>query len=359
MDEPTELLVLLNRLWDAPLPPRKISPATQAAYEKDLRRLFTGGTAIAAKATAYRYRAALTWFLGQLRETTLSDFVQTGKLRHGRVAPEQLSMLRILVDLLDRFPPGSYEPPPLNAADQPVSDLADGVAHSKRDELALLPPDWRERLFDVTEDDEDRAALAILISTGLRPSEFERGVRVQRACDENALIFHINGSKVTETNGQPIRRIGVLIQGDLIVRAIEDYLCVFGAGDDAEIDFGADRLRRLVQRAADEALPVGAPRPTPLSFRHQLAADLKADGLASEVIAAFLGHRSVRTQGHYGRRRDGIAGNRGVANVWAVNPVRARTRSHIVLKNITGALVDAPKVPPGAQSAPQSHPAAA
>lgn len=336
MSPDEELDTLLKRLRSIPAPSRAPSLASQAAYQADAERLLDGRACIRTQSTAYRYRAALNWYMRQLGDSLAAEVDLTHRILQQPIPDGTLITLRTAVESLERFPCDADSFDHEAQEDAQTAAMASGRSCSKREMLEWLPDDWRECMLDTIDEDDEyaRLALAILIATGLRPSELERGVNVARVQDENALEFTIFGSKVTEENGQARRTIEVLIEGDSVMRTIEDVLCLHYSGEWDTTRCSKARLQHIVRKAAAQAFPDLIELPSPISFRHQLAADLKADGVSQTDIAAFLGHRSTSTQGKYGYKRDGKGGRQKIRKVWAINPVRARTRSHIVWSDL-------------------------
>lgn len=68
----------------------------------------------------------------------------------------------------------------------------------------------------------------------------------------------------------------------------------------------ADALRCAIKRIGHSVFP-GGPEITPMVFRSQKAADMKATFGAGSEVAAAMGHCSDRSQHRYGNVRHGVA----------------------------------------------------
>lgn len=165
-----------------------------------------------------------------------------------------------------------------------------------------------------------RPALALMWAAGLRPAEIEAGVDVVRTTHpvtgEAMIVITVPGKKVTRVNGQPRRRL--LVDADH--PAGQALMSVMG-----------DRQQMLIQRRASTikddmkalkgktGLPVSA-----YSFRHQFSSNAKASDMPPEMVAAALGHASVRTQGRYGLVGQAQKGGGAVLDAKGTRQVRDR-----------------------------------
>lgn len=305
--------------------------ATQRAYLADVMRLLDGSTAIRARRTSDRYRAAWVWYW----RDRLVTFLATSS-----DAPDTLAQIRQSITVLERTPCGSTDP---------AANLRSGrctlfrgtrtKSSPQRDGLTAvqMQNDWRARMIDAAEP-FFRPALLLLALCGLRPGELGKGVVLLLQGD--LLWLRIRGGKVTDKNGQPHRTLAFHVANPSVSQLTESLDLVDGAPAGYRID--RRRLQRAVARAAERGLADLAHRPSCLSFRHQFASDLKRAGFAPEMVGAALGHASARTQGMYGRALLGRGGDLPIV-IDAPRPVRlpsgrlpiavsdsSRSTSHIV-----------------------------
>lgn len=174
---------------------------------------------------------------------------------------------------------------------------------------------WRGLIFDrLTHLESPWLTLAAVGAlTGARPEEMN-GVTIERK--DGALVFVIQGAKVSDTKGQPWRRITVKDSGQefahLWALAEEKYTVSVPPVKDYP-----DAYSVALARAGARVFPKGTPRMSAYVYRHALASDLKADGFAPEQISATLGHAVSKTATYYGRA---IGGKTGVRQLVAEVP---------------------------------------
>ena len=125
----------------------------------------------------------------------------------------------------------------------------------------------------------------------------------------------IPGAKVTETNGQPRRRI--LIDGKS--KAGLHLAMALGAKDEVTL---SRKAKRIGNDFSDIKRRTGLAAVSAYSFRHQVSADMKAAGTDPQDIARVLGHASERTQGRYGKPGKGRAGGGIILDAIASREVR-------------------------------------
>jgi integrase len=212
---------------------------------------------------------------------------------------------------LDQYPPGGAGPSSWRAP-------AEGVRRTgKRRSLGRLPVDWREQIFHRCE--KYALAVAVLWITGARPAEFVTGIDVERQTD--GLLFRIWGAKTSSDRGQPWRAIVADLQSVpaawLCGRLGPDGTLFVQVGD-------ARQFCDAIRAASRRAWPGRQSVVSPYSFRHQIAADLKASGASREKIAAALGHVHTTSQGAYGLAHQ-ARGRSSTLHVRTARPVAAPT----------------------------------
>jgi integrase len=218
----------------------------------------------------------------------------------------------------------------LDCFDKPTDFPPKPSPRTKRDGLSSLPRDWRQRLWHrVPKRAVYRDAIAVLSVAGVRPIEVTNGVAVRLAEDGRTLIFRINGAKVTETKGQPIRVIR-----SACTRPEADHLRALCAKANGTVTIrpacSPERLCDSVSHYGAKTFPRHTYKVSPYSFRHQLAADLKTEEADREWIAAVLGHASTRTASGYGWKGRGRGHVQPSAGSGVVGVTVSR---HIVLAN--------------------------
>jgi integrase len=256
----------------------------------------------AAPNTRWHRRAAFRYW-ARAKLCDLWDIYSGRVPRFGTIAAEtyrrgRLAMLRdiekhldAIEEHLDCFQKKKVEFPP-----KPLS-------LSKRRGLSFLPKDWRQRLWSMVPLEAPyRDAIAVLSVVGARPVEVTAGIRVRLFKDGVTLIFRINGAKVTDTQGQPIRVIR-----SICTRPEADHLRNMCRKAKGTVLIRAvcspKRLGDSVSHYGSMAFPkkkIGDYSISPYSFRHQISADMKTEEIDRERIAAVLGHASTRTASKYG-----------------------------------------------------------
>lgn len=175
---------------------------------------------------------------------------------------------------------------------------------SKRQALAGLPSNWRTALCKRAADGRYIFPLIVLALTGCRPSELVKGIHLWRSRDEteakDLIHFSIQGVKVKSTQGQPRRTITyaaddphplVVVINKLLDTQEEPHVL-------AKID-SAVNLTVEIRRLANCLWPKHKQPVTAYCFRHQWAADIKANS-DEDAASRGLGHISAKTRRFYG-----------------------------------------------------------
>ena len=202
---------------------------------------------------------------------------------------------------------------------------------SKRQSLAGLPANWRIALCQRAMGGRYLFSLIVLALTGCRPSELVHGIDVWRGRDETTgkllIHFRIRGAKVKDSQGQPLRTISyatndphplVVVVNELLDTQPEPR--VF-----AQVR-SAVNLTVEIRRLARSLWPKHKQPITAYCFRHQFAADLKANG-DDEATSRGLGHISAETRRVYGTTGQASKGHRlRPLQIDAERPVKPRRR---------------------------------
>lgn len=261
--------------------------ATAERYKRIAVSMLAGGKHVSSVGGFSEARAALVYYAIANAKTIFAI----------PIASRSPEMSKALVDIgkfLTLFPPGG-------ASEKPYCGPRTTKAQRKQ-RIKQLPLNWRDRLFDIAKESfpADAAALAILELTGLRRAELALGVHV-RPCT-NGLMLCIQGVKVNETRGQPVRDITVSLAHPRA--AWLSGISSFYGGGGMTVQINKHRLNYVVTGTAREAFPelLDAQLPTPKTYRDQLSADLKKSCSPQEV-ATILGHLSENSQHAYAGSR--------------------------------------------------------
>lgn len=286
----------------------EISESTANSYRRAITRLHQGSPRVGCKATHYHLRAALGWY----HYDSIFRLCNELKVADSADQPRLASALSVELVTLAAFRNATSS----GAASELAYQGGRHVSRGKRRGLGTLPADWREQLLAKAAVDE-LPYLLVLILTGCRPSELALGIKAN--CRKQMLYLGIKGSKVTSSNGQPQRLLGIDLShlwGQQLANALAHWSVP------VTLQMKAGLLAALVKRVAGRVQFVGEQQDyviSPYSFRHQLAADLKRQGETPAWIAAVLGHRSERTQTAYGHWRQGCSGAGGLIQSVAVS----------------------------------------
>lgn len=308
--------------------PRNASPKTEVEYERQAQQLLQrtrhveGGLFYVVQSTTsvstFRRRLiALEHFLRtqqeQLARQLNAPVVQTAEILYIRLF-SQLKNLQTLQRLRKEGMTGQR-----------------AKRRSKRQALAGLPANWRFALCKRAASGKYLFPLIVLALTGCRPAELVSGVHLWRSKDEatgkTRIHFSIAGAKVKTAQGQPVRTITydakdphpfVAIVNDLLDAHPEPQVFV-------QIS-SAVNLTVEIRRLARSLWPKHKHPITAYCFRHQFAADMKANG-DDEATSRGLGHISAETRRLYGTAAQASKGERvRPLFVDAQRPVKARRR---------------------------------
>jgi hypothetical protein len=261
--------------------------ATAQRYRRVAAEMLSGRKHIGSAGGFSEARAALVHHAIATAKAIVDTPVETR-------TPEMLAALADAEKFLGLFPPGG-------GAGLVYSGKRTTKSERKK-RIRGLAPDWRTAVFAVAKDcfPIDAAAVAVLELTGLRRAELANGVRVQRCVE--GLQFCIQGAKVNQLRGQPIRTLVISLahpRAAWLASAL-DSTC----SDVATVLIDKHHLNYVITACAREAFPAlpDSLLPTPKTYRDQLSADLKKVCSALEV-ATVLGHLSERSQSAYAGSR--------------------------------------------------------
>lgn len=212
---------------------------------------------------------------------------------------------------------GLDEPPPVGEFRQAqVKGTTPKKKHHEGKALATnrlnkKRPMWRSELFGHLVDIESpwKIWAAIQSLTGCRPVEISKTyIRLEA---DGRIGFRIEGAKCDETKGQPMR-ILTLHEDCPEFDFLKDLLKEQGH----TLNFAFQKMGKALKdpvaayesalRRAGKTMFGKSAKFSAYCYRHALAADLKADGLARETLAGILGHAVTETASVYGRCSGGL-----------------------------------------------------
>ena len=224
----------------------------------------------------------------------------------------------------------------LPAAHPASPELVNKTKHSKRPLLNKLKKksNWQSEL--ITElPVQHKLSAAVLILTGCRPSELEKGVIVEAR--KNELLFTIAGSKITNVSGQKKRRLTFDPTQNKIAAELYEAVSLGTKAQRTKIDLGVGQrafyeahVRAAVRAFGDK---IGK-RLSPYIHRQAFSADLKADGYSREEIALALGHSTDRTQSFYGMAQQSSGNSRGLTKVQASRKIKSTRPAAAYFSNL-------------------------
>lgn len=147
---------------------------------------------------------------------------------------------------------------------------------------------------------------AIGALTGARPEEMQ-GIVIERK--DGFLVFTIQGAKVSNTAGQPWRKITVKSETMEFKHLWDLAEKPYTVQVPPVADY-PDAYSAALARAGASVFPAGTPRMSAYVYRHAIASDAKAEGFSREQISALLGHAVSKTADYYGRAIGGKTGVR-------------------------------------------------
>ncbi len=202
---------------------------------------------------------------------------------------------------------------------------------SKRQSLNGLPDNWRSQLIRAMSTKEDQLALMVMTLTGARPEELRLGIQLVIETDQ-CLTFRIQGAKVSEITGggQAWRELTVDARSALDDDLVYELMTYIQEHQITTIQIDPkNAFQKRLQRIRDQMTQYDPAwkKVSAYSFRHQFAADLKADNnIHFDDISTAMGHTSDRTKqcyGHSSQKR----GKGGVTQITAASPIKVHRKS--------------------------------
>lgn len=145
--------------------------------------------------------------------------------------------------------------------------------------------------------DRHSPRLAMLALFGMRPAEFQKGVRLLLVDDGCFLTAEINGAKVSDKRGQEARVLKVPVKGAAAEGLAAMVKAKGGKWNMETTNADYRSLNRALQTRASISC---------YTFRHQMGSDLKeavaTGAMQAEEAAQAMGHRSTVSLSYYGSR---------------------------------------------------------
>lgn len=296
---------------------KSASPKTRDQYRRIIKRrlLDNGGVpdlADVSRASWYPTRAALRAGLAETYRVAKREYDKAMRAGDVRLAAQCVQRATKALDGLEAVS-NATAPAPVKVERSARQRLPSPKAGS-----------WQARVYEAATPTM-KPAIAVLWATGCRPAELEQGVDVYIG-EGGTLRVRIPGAKVSDKNhsGQPVRVLEIAKDskaGKALLAVLEGKKRVL--------------VQRKAARVSKDFLDHIRPRlPTAwtisaYSFRHQAAANLKADLEDPAEVAQAMGHRTTRSQQHYGTKGQKQGGGGAVIKAKATHPAK-ETRGLVV-----------------------------
>ena len=256
-------------------------------------------------------RAILVWF------RRIAGKIVGEAQKSGKISPTNIEKLKRLLDLLEAN--GLLNPKSPCPIENPKPK------NSKKKSLVGLPQDWLDIFWHgIPAKSKYRAQVAVMILFGARPEEIHKKVTLAANREKTKLTIEMEGAKrgVDDSNGQESRWLIIPMEKEnknspamyLFKKALNYESVIYCENTKRLYDFVAYWGEKFFGKRKNKVAPY--------TFRHQFAADIKADkSFDVEKIAEMLGQRSDKTQKNYGSDRQS-RGKRNIESCGASNPVR-------------------------------------
>jgi len=196
------------------------------------------------------------------------------------------------------------------------------MGNSKRN-VSKLDKNYRSEIlkYSIENNMKCKNAIAVLYSTGCRPDELVKGVRVSMSQDLKSVEFVIVGSKLNadQKRGIRLRKISVSIhdENNKIRFKLLSLLDELQKNNFETIKVSvasANSFSGYISKISKRIYPRRKYHASAYSFRHSFATELKNSGAGPVLIAKSMGHASTRSQQSYGRKRRGASGDLSPVN---------------------------------------------
>jgi integrase len=279
---------------------------TASAYSRDFYRCWSTGSwpEINTKhvKTYDRKRAACAWYSRMLIDIWIRYDYDSYIQGHPYKMAQKLMYLEELTQIAQRYPQrpiddsGKVQTSMLREAIR-LRTKRDPKRH-KRAGVKLLTDETLQTFWRLARREADAAPVAVLMLAGVRPVELEgSGVSATRT-SAGHVVLEITGAKQGSKglNGQPWRKLTFDLRNEPAQFLYELPGAQTILVQTAQSALFAKRFTTL----AKKVWPDSNAGVTALTFRHWASSRFKLAFADSIAVASGMGHRSNRTQQHYG-----------------------------------------------------------
>jgi len=206
----------------------------------------------------------------------------------------------IAFDLKDR----SYSKPAKMIADLKLPPDAKTVKKKPRVK-SVSPADVRKLLTDNHLSRQSKSAIRLALHLGCRPAElFDVKVEGQTFTIKSVKKATFFSKKLKKMVGRGADRT-IEISDRLVASTLAKDAALLAAYSN-EVKDAHSAIRKSLERASKRLFPRRVAKPSLYSFRHQYAANLKADSsLSDKRRSYFMGHQATSSINTYGDKRRG------------------------------------------------------
>jgi integrase len=314
-----ELLTLANHYLIAH-PPRHLSEATHAQYEKEFLNIIKNCESINSavskicntnkKSTFFKRKYAVQSILSDQIQDCLVE-IQTAIYP----SKEEIEKLNFLLNF-------AKEVEGLGKA-CPIQDTL--PRKSKRQDIRGLPSTWREQLLERMSDSTNYIPALVLAVSGCRPAELKKGIQI--VINDNMMVIKIPGAKLGKNKGQRERIIEYRLPStNKLVSRLREAIQYSGS---IEISINnPNSFCSAITYYGRQTFPGRRKAITPYCFRHAFASDIKMSRSDTDDVSRALGHQVDRTKSSYGQAQMGTPGGLAPETISATHNIR-HTRTSI------------------------------
>jgi hypothetical protein len=301
-------------------PPRQLSEATHAQYEKEFLNIIKNCESIQSaiqkicdtrkKATFFKRKYAVMTLLSEQIQTRISGIETADDTE------QQLEMLDTLLSFGAQIEAMGVACPIKNKV----------ARKSKRQDLRGLPCNWREQLLERMSDSTNYIPALVLAVSGCRPAELKKGIQI--VISDNRMVIKISGAKLGKHKGQPERTLEYhLPTANSLVSKLEEAIKQYSGSVKISID-NTNSFCSAIIYYGRQTFPGRRKAITPYCLRHSFASDLKRNLGDTDDVSRALGHQVDRTKSSYGQAQMGTPGGLAPETISATHNVR-HTRTSI------------------------------
>jgi len=202
------------------------------------------------------------------------------------------------------------------------------VKNSKKSLIRKLPLGWRDKIFKAARDKRSKhtLAIAVMICSGCRPKELEKGINIQLNEKTGEIKFLITSAK-RKNETVEIRQF-TLKNDSLAFRYLVSQLNLH-QGNIQLRDVKYKAASTEINRLSKVALKLKKEQVSAYCFRHAFAGDLHAAQSTRTEIAQCLGHATDKTQAYYSHSIKHASGGFKISNIDSTESVKELTNDKI------------------------------